>query len=137
MAFTIGIDSGKNSVRAIAVDCSDGREVGSGVINHLSGEIGILLNPDDHNLARQHVGDYLFGLEKSVWTALEQASGYAGFSAKKVVEIGVDTTGSSPLPVDRNNVPLGLQSEWKSNLDAQCWLWKDPRAIPKRFGQSK
>jgi L-ribulokinase len=123
MAFTIGIDYGSNSVRAIVVDCSNG--LGSSVVNYPSGENGILLDPGDHNLARQHPGDYLFGLERSVRGALEQASGDAGFSADKVIGIGVDTTGSSPLPVDEHNVPLGLHKKWKDNLDAQCWLWKD------------
>jgi L-ribulokinase len=37
----------------------------------------------------------------------------------------VDSTGSSPIPVDRNNVPLALNKRWKKNLNAQCWLWKD------------
>ena len=38
MSFTIGIDYGTNSVRAIVVDCSDGREVGSSVVNYPSGQ---------------------------------------------------------------------------------------------------
>jgi len=37
----------------------------------------------------------------------------------------VDTTGSSPIPVDRNNRPLALDKKWRKNLAAQCWLWKD------------
>jgi L-ribulokinase len=125
MAFTLGIDYGTNSVRAIIVDCSNGREIGSCVVEYPTGEHGILLDPRDHNLARQHPGDYLFGLENSVRNALERASADSGFSAGKVIGIGVDTTGSSPLPVDEHNVPLGLYEKWKNNLAAQCWLWKD------------
>jgi L-ribulokinase len=125
MAFTLGIDYGTNSVRAIIVDCSNGREIGSCVMDYPTGEHGILLDPRDHNLARQHPGDYLFGLENSVRSALKRASADSGFSAGKVIGIGVDTTGSSPLPVDEHNVPLGLYEKWKNNLAAQCWLWKD------------
>jgi L-ribulokinase len=125
MAFALGIDYGTNSVRTIVVDCSNGLEIGSCVVDYPSGEHGILLDPRDHNLARQHPGDYLFGLENSVRSALERASVDPGFSADKVIGIGVDTTGSSPLPVDEYNVPLGLQGKWKGNLAAQCWLWKD------------
>jgi L-ribulokinase len=125
MAFTLGIDYGTNSVRAIIVDCSNGREIGSCVVDYPTGEHGILLDPRDHNLARQHPGDYLFGLENSVRSALKRASADSGFSAGKVIGIGVDTTGSSPLPVDEHNVPLGLYEKWKNNLAAQCWLWKD------------
>jgi L-ribulokinase len=124
MAFTLGIDYGTNSVRAIVVDCSNGREIASCVVDYPTGEHGILLDPRDHNLARQHPGDYLFGLKSSVRSALERASADPGFSAGKVIGIGVDTTGSSPMPVDELGVPLGLQ-KWKDNLAAQCWLWKD------------
>jgi L-ribulokinase len=47
------------------------------------------------------------------------------FSPEQVIGIGVDTTGSSPLPVDAANVPLALDPKWRENLAAQCWLWKD------------
>jgi len=125
MPFTLGIDYGTNSVRAIVVDTSNGREIGSCVVDYPSGKQGILLDPKDHNLARQYPGDYLIGLEKSVKTALKQAAKTKGFTAQKVIGIGVDTTGSSPIPVDKKNVPLALQAKWKKNLSAQCWLWKD------------
>ena len=39
--------------------------------------------------------------------------------------IGLDSTGSSPIPVDAQNRPLALSNRWKGNLDAMCWLWKD------------
>lgn len=123
--YTLGIDYGTNSVRALLVRCSDGAEVGSCVVNYPSGQQGILLDSKDHHLARQHPGDYLFGLEKSVKGALAQAKKVKGFSASAVVGIGVDTTGSSPIPVDKHNVPLALTKKWAKNLAAQCWLWKD------------
>jgi L-ribulokinase len=125
MAFTLGIDFGTNTVRAIVVDCSNGGEIGSCVIDYPSGKYGVLLDPRDHNLARQHPGDYFYGLQKSVCGALEAATAVAGFSREQVIGIGVDTTGSSPLPVDRQNVPIGITPELKENLGAQCWLWKD------------
>ncbi len=123
--FTLGIDYGTNSVRALVVRCADGRELGSCVVNYPSGRQGVLLDARDHHLARQHPGDYLFGLEKSVRGALAQARKTRGFDARKVVGLGVDTTGSSPIPVDAGNVPLALSPQWRKNLNAQCWLWKD------------
>ena len=122
MSFTLGIDYGTNSVRALVVDCRDGAELGTCVVNYPSGLQGILLDPADHHLARQHPGDYLFGLEKSVLGALEEASKKPGFSASQIIGIGVDT---SPIPVDAKNVPIALNPKWKENLAAQCWLWKD------------
>ncbi len=123
--FTLGIDYGTNSVRALVVRCADGAELGSAVFNYPSGHQGVLLDPKDHNLARQHPGDYLLGLEQSVKGALAAAAKKRGFSADKVIGIGVDTTGSSPIPVDATNRPLALNQKWKKNLHAQCWLWKD------------
>ncbi|HTZ19649.1 MAG TPA: ribulokinase [Opitutaceae bacterium] len=123
--FTLGIDYGTNSVRCLVVRCADGAEMGSYVVDYPSGQQGILLDPKDHNLARQHPGDYLVGLEKSVKGALAQAKKQRGFAADKVVGIGVDSTGSSPIPVDAQNVPLALTKKWAKNLSAQCWLWKD------------
>jgi L-ribulokinase len=125
MAFTLGIDYGTNSVRALVVRCADGAELGSCVIDYPSGRQGILLDPKDHHLARQHPGDYLVGLEKSVQGALAAAKRQRGFDAAKIIGIGVDTTGSSPIPVDKNNRPLALDKKWRKHLAAQCWLWKD------------
>ena len=123
--FTLGLDYGTNSVRCLIVRTGDGKEVGSCVVNYPSGQQGVLLDPKDHHLARQHPGDYLFGLERSVRGALAQAKKQRGFSVARVIGLGVDTTGSSPLPVDLNNVPLAMSREWRKNLHAQCWLWKD------------
>ena len=124
-AYTLGIDYGTNSVRALVVDCKNGSELGVCVVDYPGGTQGVLLDPKNHHLARQQPGDYLFGLEKSVRGALKAAKKVRGFDAKKVVGIGVDTTGSSPIPVDKDNRPLGLDAKWKKNLAAQCWLWKD------------
>jgi L-ribulokinase len=127
--FTLGLDYGTNSVRAIVVRCSDGAEFGSAVVPYPSGHQGVLLDARDHHLARQHPGDYLIGLEKSVRAAIAAAVRKRGFSAEKIVGIGVDTTGSSPLPVDARNQPLALQPKWRKNLNAQCWLWKDHTSV--------
>lgn len=130
MSYTIGIDFGTNSVRAIVVRTSDGAELGTSIFDYPSGHQGILLDPNDHNLARQHPGDYLAGLESTVASALTEAEKTApDFSRQKVIGLGVDSTGSSPIPVDENNFPLALKPEFKDQLAAQCWLWKDHTSI--------
>jgi L-ribulokinase len=123
--FTLGVDFGTNSVRALVVRCSDGAEFGSRVVDYPSGAQGVLLDPKDGLLARQHPGDYLFGLEESITGALAEAGRKPDFDPSKVVGIGLDSTGSSPIPVDAQNRPLALSDRWRANLDAQCWLWKD------------
>ena len=68
--FTLGLDFGTNSVRALVVRCADGAEYGSRVVDYPSGAQGVLLDPNDGHLARQYPGDYLFSLEESVKGAL-------------------------------------------------------------------
>jgi L-ribulokinase len=126
--FTIGVDFGTNSVRALIVRSSDGAEYGSRVVNYPSGAQGVLLDPMDGQLARQHPGDYIFGLEQSIRGTLAEASAKRDFDASQVVGIGLDSTGSSPLPVDEKNRPLAFSERWKEELSAQCWLWKDHTA---------
>ncbi len=123
--FTIGVDFGTNSVRALVVRCSDGAEFGGRVVDYPSGAQGVLLDPKDGLLARQHPADYLNGLEASIKGALAEAGRKVDFDPSKVVGIGLDSTGSSPMPVDDQNRPLALSDKWKANLNAQCWLWKD------------
>ncbi|HLX97103.1 MAG TPA: ribulokinase [Roseiarcus sp.] len=123
--FTLGVDFGTNSVRALIVRCSDGAEYGSRVVDYPSGAQGILLDPKDGLLARQHPPDFLFGLEESIRGALAEAKRKPDFDASKVVGIGVDSTGSSPIPVDEKNAALASSDRWKRDLNAQCWLWKD------------
>ena len=127
--FTIGIDYGTNSVRALVVRCKDGAELGTGVVNYPSGHQGVLLDPKDHHLARQNPADYVLGIEKSIKLALAQAKKTKGFDARQVVGLGVDSTGSSPIPVDAANTPLAFDKKWVSNLSAHCWLWKDHTSV--------
>jgi len=124
--YALGIDYGTNSCRSLLVDLSDGAEVGSTVFNYPSGEMGILLDSTDPHVARQNPQDYLDGLVAVIRGALAQAAAAVpGFSGDQVVGIGIDTTGSTPIPVDRAGTPLGLLPEFKDNLNAQVWLWKD------------
>jgi L-ribulokinase len=126
--YTIGIDYGTNSVRAIVASLADGRIVGTHVFDYPSGDQGVLLHPKDPHLARQNPADYLGGLQASVDGALTEAEREPGFSRDRVIGIGVDTTGSTPLPIDAHARPLALDPRWSDNLAAHAWLWKDHTA---------
>lgn len=64
-AYTVGVDFGTNSVRAVVVDCRDGSSVGTKVFEYPSGEQGVLLDEKQPHLARQNPADYLAGLSTS------------------------------------------------------------------------
>nr|MCU0981690.1 ribulokinase [Pirellulaceae bacterium] len=123
--FSIGVDYGTNSVRALVVDVADGAEVGTHVYNYPSGEAGILLDSKDPNLARQNPADYIEGFYVSVKRAVSAAKKDPGFNPDRVIGIGVDTTGSTPIPVDQAGMPIAMQPEFQKELAAHAWLWKD------------
>jgi len=124
-AYTIGVDYGTNSVRAVVVSTVDGSVAGTYVFDYPSGDHGVLLDPKQPHLARQNPADYIEGLRVAVGAALNEADRTAGFSRDRVIGIGVDTTGSTPLPVDAKARPLAIDPKWATNLAAHAWLWKD------------
>ena len=127
--YSIGLDFGTNSCRSVIIDISDGRELGTTVFDYPSGELGILTDPSDPNVARQNPQDYIDGLKFVITGSLEEARvNDPEFDANEVIGIGVDTTGSTPVPVDESGTPLALSDKFKNNLNAMVWLWKDHTA---------
>lgn len=127
--YTIGLDYGTNSVRALLVNTANGREVSTAVWTYAHGEQGVILGRDP-NLARQHPADYLKGAEVTIRKVLAAARrSVKGFQADQVVGIGVDTTGSTPLPVDAAGQPLAFQERFAAEPAAMAWLWKDHTGV--------
>ena len=128
---TIGIDYGTNQVRALVVDATNGGELGSGVVDYPSGKHGVLLDgarPSPRPSAPRRLSLRAGTLRETRRPGAGRRAGQTRtFSADAdVIGIGVDSTGSSPLPVDEHNVPLALhRSVGEDHLAAQCWLWKD------------
>jgi len=127
--YSIGLDYGTNSCRSLLIDLDTGEELGSTVFEYPSGQLGILTDPADPNVARQNPQDYLDGLVAIITGAIDQAKQTrADFDPAHVVGIGVDTTGSTVIPIDENGTALGLLPEFRDNLNAKVWLWKDHTA---------
>jgi L-ribulokinase len=127
--YAIGLDFGTNSCRSLIVDLADGREVASHVFDYPSGQQGILVDESDPNLARQDPQDHLDGLVAIVTEAIRMARDVdTDFTPDSIMGIGVDTTGSTPLPMDKNGTPLALLPEYRNDPNAAAWLWKDHTA---------
>ena len=127
--YSIGLDYGTNSVRALIVDTTNGREVGTAVWEYAHGTHGVILSRDP-NLARQHPADYLAGAEITIQKALAQAKRtVSGFKPDHVVGLGVDTTGSTPMPVDARGQALVFDKRFAKNPAAMAWLWKDHTGV--------
>ena len=129
LKYTIGLDYGTNSVRALVVNAANGAEVAAAVWIYKHGTQGVILSRDP-NLARQHPADYVNGAEITIRQALALGQkSVKGFRADQVIGIGVDTTGSTPLPVDANGQPLAFQKKFANHPAAMAWLWKDHTGI--------
>ncbi len=125
--YVIGLDFGTNTCRALIVDVANGKELASDVFPYPTGSEGVIVSSSDPNLARQNPADYLRGIEKTVRGAMRKAKS-RGFKASNVIGIGVDTTGSSPMPVDARGEPLCASKAFRKNPAAYVWLWKDHTA---------
>jgi L-ribulokinase len=116
-------------VRALIVDTIDGREVATGVRGYAHGDQGVIIDAGNPNFARQHPKDYLDGFVHSVTEALQKASADPSFDARAVIGIGIDTTGSTPIPTDSTGTPLAFDPRYSDNPAALAWLWKDHTSV--------
>jgi L-ribulokinase len=124
--YVIGLDFGTNSCRSLLVDIADGKEVAGHVYAYPSGTDGIILDPSEPNLARQNPGDYVLGIENTIKEVIRKGKAVdPEFTPDAVIGVGVDTTGSSPMPVDANGQALCFQERFRDNPAAMVWLWKD------------
>lgn len=120
-ASVIGLDYGTDSVRALWVDAATGTEIASSVCEYRRWKEGSFCDPSASRF-RQHPLDYLEGLETAVKDCLRRGGEEA---AKTIRAISVDTTGSTPVAVDKTGTPLSLLPAFAENPNAMFVLWKD------------
>lgn len=123
--LVIGVDFGTDSVRAVVVDASDGRELASSVAYYPRWKDGLYCNKAT-NQFRQHPLDYIESIQAAITGCVEQIGAEA---ASKVRAISVDTTGSTPVLVDEEGTPLALKNGFEKNSNAMFILWKDHTAV--------
>ncbi|HOB08191.1 MAG: ribulokinase [Limnochordia bacterium] len=123
--YVIGVDFGTDSVRALLVNTRTGEEAASAVAYYKRWAQGLYCDPSK-NQFRQHPLDYIEGLTESITEALSQVPAEV---RSQIVGIGIDTTGSTPCPVDRAGTPLALLPEFSDNPNAMFVLWKDHTAV--------
>ncbi len=123
--YVVGIDFGTDSVRVVIVDAFNGKELSSWVVNFKGWGEGKYCDPSK-NQFRQHPSEHIEALEESIMAALTTLPKGAG---QHVIGIGVDTTGSTPAPVDKDGTVLALKKEFADNPNAMFVLWKDHTAV--------
>ncbi len=123
--YVIGLDFGTDSVRALIVEVETGEEVATHVSNYKRWCSGKYQDPSK-NMFRHHPLDYIEALEEVIRESIKQIS---EVPIENIIGIGIDTTGSTPAPVDREGIVLSLKEGFNENPNAMFILWKDHTAI--------
>ena len=123
--YVIGIDYGTDSVRAVLVDASNGNELAAAVSHYPRWKAQKFCDASK-SIFRQHPLDYVEGLTATIKEVLAKVGNGA---ASHVKGISVDTTGSTPIAVNKDGVPLALLDGFTDNPNAMFVLWKDHSAI--------
>jgi len=122
--YVIGLDYGTDSVRAVLIDTENGAELATSVSYYQRWKQGKFCQPEE-NQFRQHPLDHIEGLEKTISTVVKES----GVAPESIVSICIDTTGSSPLPVNKEGIALALTPGFEENPNAMMVLWKDHTSI--------
>jgi len=128
MSYTIGLDFGTLSARALLVRTSDGLEIGTTVFDYPHAVMDetlvtphgkVKLPPD---FALQHPQDYVDALDHILPALLDKC----GVSADDIIGIGVDFTTCTLIPTDKTGTPLCLlpDERFADNPHAYVKLWK-------------
>ncbi len=128
--YTIGVDYGSLSGRAVLVDVATGEELASSVYEYPHAVMETQL-PDGtklgHDWALQHPQDYLDVLSHTIPAVLKEA----GVSNEDVIGVGTDFTACTILPVKADGTPLCFLPEFKSRPHAYVKMWKHHAAQDK------
>lgn len=123
--YVIGVDFGTASVRILIVNTEDGNQLAATEHEYERWKAGKYCDVSK-NQFRQHPLDYIESFETALKEALSQITQY---QRNSIIALSVDTTGSTPAPVNKEGVPLALLPEFKDNPNAMFWLWKDHTAL--------
>ncbi len=123
--LVIGLDFGTDSVRALLVDAATGDERNHAVSIYPRWSNGLYCD-SQRSQFRQHPLDHIEAMEAVIREVL---SGIPDDVVNRIRGLSVDTTGSTPVAVDRQGIPLALHPEFAENPNAMFVLWKDHTAI--------
>ena len=128
--YSIGIDFGTLSGRAVLVDTSDGREIAEAVLEYQHGVMDEFLADTDIKLpndyALQHPRDYIDVIEYCVPEVIKAS----GVHNSDIIGIGIDFTSCTVIPTYCDGTPLCYSEKFNKVPDAYVKLWKDHSSLP-------
>ncbi len=120
----LGIDFGSTAVRVLTMDLESGKVLNSEAQGYEQGVNGVFTSDSDSLLARQSADDYILSMKKALGK-IKAKNQELGIEMSAVSGIGIDSTGSTPLPITKDMNPLSSLAEFNDNLNAYAWMWKD------------
>jgi L-ribulokinase len=124
-SYVIGVDYGTDSVRSVILNALNGDEIASSVFYYPRWKDELYCDAS-LNQFRQHPLDYVEGLETVIKDCIKKAGSNI---AENIVAISIDTTGSTPVAVDKHGTPLALLPQFENNPNAMFVLWKDHTSV--------
>lgn len=122
--YVIGLDYGTDSVRAILVDTKNGEELAAAVYDYPRWKKQAYCQASQQQF-RQHPLDHIEGMEHTIKAVVEKSQ----VQVERIKSICIDTTGSSPVPLNREGIPLAMVPGFEDNPNAMMVLWKDHTSI--------
>lgn len=122
--IVLGLDFGSTSVRVLTMNLTTGKVLNTVEQTYKEGENGVFLSTENSLIARQKPADYVFSMKRALKNTRLQNK-VLGIEMSAICGIGVDATGSTPLPVTKDLLPLSELEEFKNNYNAYAWMWKD------------
>lgn len=128
--YSIGVDFGTLSGRAVLVDVETGAELADSVLEYPHAVMDKTL-PDGTKLgvdwALEHPQDYLDVFAHTIPEVLKKA----GAAASDVIGVGIDFTACTLMPVKADGTPLCFLPEFRGTPHAYIKLWKHHAAQDK------
>lgn len=122
--IVLGIDFGSTAVRVITMELESGKVLNSEAQTYEEGNNGVFTSNSDRLLARQSAADYVASMKKAL-AKTKTKNKVLGLKMSDITGIGVDATGSTPLPITKELKPLSTLKQFRDNLNAYSWMWKD------------
>ncbi len=131
--YSIGVDFGTESGRAVLVDVMNGNELANSVYKYSHGVIDevlpvegspVRLEPD---WALQDPEDYIRTFKNAIPAVLQ----HSGIDPADVIGVGIDFTACTMLPTLADGTPLCVLPKYRRNPHSWVKLWKHHAAQPE------
>ena len=122
--YSIGIDFGTLSARAILINNRTGEEILSSVYGYQDGVIEKYLNSPKIKLPLDYALQNPLDYKDAVIALLKDLTSNSGLNPSDIISIGLDFTACTVMAVDEKMTPLCVNCKFSGNPHSWVKLWK-------------